>query len=44
MDLGRLTLADVLHAPAAAVALALGAVFIAVITWLPTEPGARARG
>jgi hypothetical protein len=44
MDLGRITLADVLHAPAAAVALALGAVFIAVITWLPTEPGARARG
>jgi hypothetical protein len=42
MDLGKITLADVLHAPAVAVALALGVVFIAVIAWLPTEPGARA--
>jgi hypothetical protein len=42
MDLGKITLADVLHAPAIAVALALGVVFIAVIAWLPTEPGVRA--
>jgi len=44
MDFGKITLADVLHAPAVAVALALGVVFIGVIAWLPTEPGARASG
>ncbi len=42
MDLGKITLADVLHLPAVAVALALGAIFLGVITWLPTDPGVRA--
>ena len=41
MDLGKITLAGVLHAPPVAVAVALGAVFIAVIALLPTNPGAR---
>jgi len=41
MDLGKITLADVLHLPAVAVALALGAIFLGIITWLPTEPGKR---
>jgi len=41
MDFGKITLADVLHAPALAVALALGVVFIAIIALLPTNPGAR---
>lgn len=42
MVLGKITLADVLHAPVVAVALALGVVFIAVVAWLPTNPGAHA--
>jgi uncharacterized membrane protein YedE/YeeE len=42
MDLGKITLADVLHAPAVVVALALGIVFMGVVAWLPTETGARA--
>ena len=37
MDLGKITLADVLHLPAIVVALVLGAIFIGVIGWLPTE-------
>ncbi len=37
MDLGKITLADVLHLPSIAVALVVGAIFIAVISWLPTE-------
>jgi hypothetical protein len=36
MDLGKITLADVLHLPAVVVALVLGAVFAAVVTLLPT--------
>lgn len=36
-DMGKVTLADVLHLPAVAVALVMGTLFIAVITWLPTE-------
>lgn len=37
MDLGKITMADVLHLPAIVVALVLGAIFIGVIRWLPTE-------
>ena len=37
MDLGKITLADVLHLPAVVVALALGAIFIAVVSFLPTN-------
>jgi hypothetical protein len=37
MDFGRITLAEVLHVPTIAVALVVGAIFIAVISWLPTE-------
>ena len=36
MDYGKITLADVLHLPPVVVAIGLGAVFIGVITWLPT--------
>ena len=36
-DLGRVTLMDYLPLPALAIAAIVGAVFIAVITWLPTE-------
>ena len=42
MDLGKITLADVLHAPAIVVALVLAAVFIGVISWLPTDTGVQA--
>ncbi len=35
-DYGKVTLADVLHVPAVAVAVALFAVFVAVVAWLPT--------
>src|SRR5690606_13442402 len=37
MNFGKITLADVLNAPNIAVALVVGAIFIAVISWLPTE-------
>jgi hypothetical protein len=37
MDYGKITLADVLHLPAIAVALVVGAIFIAVIKFLPTQ-------
>jgi len=37
MDLGKITLADVLHLPAVVVALVLGALFAAVVTFLPTN-------
>lgn len=36
MDLGKITLADVLHLPTVVVALVLGAIFAAVVTLLPT--------
>ena len=36
MDFGKITLADVLHLPPVAVAIAMGVLFIGVITWLPT--------
>ena len=36
MDFGKITLADVLHLPAIAVALVLGAIFIGVSSWVPT--------
>lgn len=39
-DYGKITLADVLHLPAVGVAVALGVVFLAVVAWLPTNPGA----
>jgi len=42
-DLGKLTLAGVLHLPAPLVAVALGAVFLAAVAWLPTEPGRSTR-
>lgn len=35
-DYGKVTLADVLHLPAVALAVALFAVFVAVVAWLPT--------
>jgi uncharacterized membrane protein YedE/YeeE len=37
MDYGRITLADVLHVPTMVVALVVGAIFFAVLRWLPTE-------
>jgi len=43
-DYGKITLADVLGLPAVAVALALGVVFLAVVKWLPTNPGRPALG
>lgn len=43
LDLGRLTLAGVLHLPALLVALLLGSVFLAAVALLPTEPGPSAR-
>ena len=39
-DLGKITLADVLHLPAVGIAIVLGVVFLAVVAWLPTTPGA----
>ena len=44
MDLGKITLADVFHAPAVAVAVVMGLAFLAIVAWLPTEPGAKAKG
>lgn len=44
MDFGKITLADVLHAPAVAVAVVLGIVFLGIVALLPTEPGAKAKG
>jgi uncharacterized membrane protein YedE/YeeE len=38
-DLGKITLADVLGLPAVAVAIGLGIVFLAIVKWLPTNPG-----
>lgn len=35
-DYGKVTLADVLHLPAVALAVALFAVFVAAVAWLPT--------
>ena len=35
-DFGKITLADVLHLPAVGVALVTGAIFIGVVSWLPT--------
>jgi uncharacterized protein len=43
LDLGRLTLAGVLHLPALLVAVLLCAVFLAAVALLPTEPGRSAR-
>lgn len=37
MDFGKITLADVLHVPIVPLALAVGVLFIAITTWLPTE-------
>ncbi len=42
MDLGKLTLAGVLHLPALVVAVLLGAVFLTAVAWLPTEPRRKA--
>lgn len=38
LDFGKLTLADLLHAPAAAVAVGLALVLLAVVTLVPTRP------
>lgn len=38
LSLGKITLADVFHAPAAAIALALGAIIVAFVTLVPTNP------
>jgi uncharacterized membrane protein YedE/YeeE len=38
LDLGKLTLAGVLQLPALLVAVLLGALFLAAVAWLPTEP------
>jgi uncharacterized protein len=43
LDLGKLTLAGVLHLPAPLVAALLGAVFLTAVAWLPTERSQRAR-
>ncbi|MBI3567859.1 MAG: YeeE/YedE family protein [Gemmatimonadetes bacterium] len=43
MDLGKITLADVFHAPAVAVAIVVAVIFFIVIRLLPTETGS-ARG
>jgi uncharacterized protein len=43
LDLGKLTLAGVLHLPALLVAVLLGSVFLAAVALLPTEPGPSAR-
>ena len=42
MVLGKITLADVLHAPAPVVAVAMGVLFLALVYWLPTERGTSA--
>jgi uncharacterized membrane protein YedE/YeeE len=42
-DYGKITLADVTHLPAVALAVALFAVFVAVVAWLPTVRGGEAR-
>ena len=42
MVLGKITLADVLHAPATVVAVVMGVLFLVVVAWLPTERGASA--
>lgn len=36
-NLGKITLADVLHLPSIVVALAVGAIFVAVVKFLPTQ-------
>ena len=36
-NLGKITLADVLHLPSIVVAMAVGAIFVAVIKFLPTQ-------
>jgi uncharacterized protein len=38
LDLGKLTLAGVLHLPTLLVAVLLGGLFLAAVAWLPTEP------
>jgi uncharacterized protein len=43
LDLGKLTLAGVLHLPAPLVAALLGAVFLIAVAWLPTERSQSAR-
>jgi uncharacterized membrane protein YedE/YeeE len=43
-NLGKLTLADVLHAPPVAVAVVLAAIFLTVVSILPTERAKRANG
>jgi len=37
MDFGKITLADVLHVPVVPLAVVVGVLFIAIITWLPTD-------
>jgi uncharacterized membrane protein YedE/YeeE len=37
MDFGKITLADVLHVPVVPLAIGVGLLFIAIITWLPTD-------
>ncbi len=43
LDLGKLTLAGVLHLPALLVAVLLGAVLLTAVVWLPTNPGRQSR-
>jgi uncharacterized membrane protein YedE/YeeE len=43
MNLGKITLADVLHLPAVVLAVGLGAVLLTAVTLLPTEPGVKGR-
>jgi uncharacterized membrane protein YedE/YeeE len=42
LNLGKLTLAGVLHLPAPLAAVLLGALLLLAVTWLPTERGQRA--
>ena len=37
MDLGKITLADVLHVPVVPLAIVVGVLFIGIISWLPTD-------
>ena len=41
LNYGKVTLADVLHVPAVALAIVIGALFIAIVVWLPTMRAGR---
>ncbi len=41
LNYGKVTLADVLHVPAVALAIVIAALFIAIVVWLPTMRASR---